>query len=296
MPYVTSGVNTAARSADGAVGAASGETGAAPTEGRANGTVDIQSVARAADVLRALAASPDGLSLAQISSVVRLSRSTVHRIVLALVRQDFVRSTESGYRLGPGLLRLAEASRSSFEVDIHHHLTELSAELNETVDLSVMTGQAITFVDQIVARRRLRAVSGIGVSFPLHCTANGKAVLAALPPGSLDELLPPRLERFTPATHVDREALGRELDEVRERGIAFDREEHTVGICAVGMALRAPDGSWHAVSVPLPATRFYGHEERLATALHDAYRRMVGEPSAAAAEPRRARRRAGSRG
>lgn len=259
------------------------------TSKRMSGTADIQVIARAADVLDALAGSSEGLSLAQIAQRVRLSRSTVHRIVLALIRQDFIRASDAGYRLGPALLRLADASRSSFQTDLQPHLVDLSQALQETVDLSVLTDQKMTFVYQVVAPRRLRAVSGIGISFPLHCTANGKAVLAALPPSSLDLLLPEKLQRFTSATHSQRESLLEELELIRSQGVAFDREEHTVGICAAGVALRSPDGEWHAVSTPLPAQRFYGQEDRLASALLSSCRKMVAVDGDAAEPARRHR-------
>jgi DNA-binding IclR family transcriptional regulator len=232
-----------------------------------NRAVDVQVIARAASILGALGDSPGGLSLAQIARVTTLSRSTVHRIVVALCKQDYVRSTDSGYQLGSALLRLAEASRSNFELDLTPFLVELSRELRETVDLSQLTGQTVTFVHQVIAMRRLRAVSGIGISFPLYCTAPGKAILAALGPAATKRLLPERFERFTPSTHPDLASLERELDEVRRTGIAYDREEHTLGICAIGMALQASDQNWYAVSVPLPAQRFYGQESRLVIAL-----------------------------
>jgi len=232
-----------------------------------NRAVDVQVIARAANILGALGDSPDGLSLAQIARVTTLSRSTVHRIVVALCKQDYVRSTDSGYQLGPTLLRLAEASRSNFEFDVSPFLVELSRELRETVDLSQLTGQSVTFVNQVIAMRRLRAVSGIGISFPLYCTAPGKAILAALGPAATRRLLPERFDRFTPSTQPDLASLEIELDEVRRTGIAYDREEHTLGICAIGMAVQASNQNWFAVSVPLPAQRFYGQESRLATAL-----------------------------
>ena len=232
-----------------------------------NRAVDVQVIARAASILGALGDSPGGLSLAQIARVTTLSRSTVHRIVVALCKQDYVRSTDSGYQLGSALLRLAEASRSNFELDLTPFLVELSRELRETVDLSQLTGQTVTFVNQVIAMRRLRAVSGIGISFPLYCTAPGKAILAALGPAATKRILPERFERFTPSTHPDLASLERELDEVRRTGIAYDREEHTLGICAIGMALQASDQNWYAVSVPLPAQRFYGQESRLVIAL-----------------------------
>ena len=54
---------------------------------------------------------------------------------------------------------------------------------------------------------------------------------------------------------------------MRHDGIAFDREEHTPGICAVGTAVAAPDGAVAAITVPLPAQRFHGNEQLLASAL-----------------------------
>ena len=190
-----------------------------------------------------------------------------YNVGAALCRQDYVRATDSGYQLGSALLRLAEASRSNFELDVTPFLERLSHELRETVDLSRLTGQTVTFVNQVIAMRRLRAVSGIGISFPLYCTAPGKAILASLGPEATARLLPERFDRFTPSTHADLASLERELDEVRESGIAYDREEHTLGICAIGMALQATNHHWYAVSVPLPAQRFYGQENRLAVSL-----------------------------
>ena len=242
-----------------------------------NRAVDVQVIARAADILNVIAENPAGLSLAQIAGMCNLSRSTVHRIVVALCRQNFLRASTSGYKLGPALLRLADASRSNFEHLVRPHLVELSHNLRETVDLSELTGATITFVDQVVAPRRLRAVSGTGLSFPLHCTAPGKAVLAALDDRELSRALGERLERYTPATILERDRLEDELLEIRRSHVAYDREEHTLGICAVGMALRAPDGSWYAVSVPLPAQRFYGQESRLVEALSATVERIEAQ-------------------
>ena len=119
---------------------------------------------------------------------------------------------------------------------------------------------------------RLRAVSAVGARFPAHCTANGKAFLAALPPDRALALLPARLPRCTPHTIVKRSALLQELERVRGRGVAFDREEHTEGICAVGAAVLGPLGPLAAISVPMPTTRFRAGEQRCAAAVQRAAR------------------------
>ena len=227
----------------------------------------VQVIARAAEVLRVLA-DAQGLSLSHIASAVGLARSTVHRIVLALEKEGLVVSNgPGGYRLGPSVAALAEACKFTAIHDLHPHLVRLSKEVNETVDLSILTGHSITFVDQVSGTHRLQAVSHIGASFPLHCTANGKSVLARLPAERVRSLLPKRLEQFTPATTGSRDLLEKELRQIRRAGIAFDREEYTVGICAVGASLQLATGEIIAISIPLPAERFRGREKHLADAL-----------------------------
>jgi DNA-binding IclR family transcriptional regulator len=227
----------------------------------------IQVIARAAQAMRVLGEAR-GMSLSDVASAVGLARSTTHRIIVALEREGFVASNgPGGYRLGPSVLLLAEACKVGAIQDLHPYLIRLSQQVHETVDLSILAGESMYFVDQVTAPRRLRAVSAIGVSFPLHCTANGKAVLAAMPPDAVRSLLPARLERLTPATCTSRTSLEKELIEVRRVGIATDREEHTAGICAVGACVKLGTGDLLAISIPLPAGRFYGRENELAAIL-----------------------------
>ena len=122
-------------------------------------------------------------------------------------------------------------------------------------------------MDQIIAAHPLQATSQPGASFPLHCTANGKAILASLPKLEVEKLLPEDLEQYNEKTITNREELLRELEVVRKEGVAFTREEHIHGICAVGAVVFDSRGNLSAVSIPVPSTRFYGNEEKLATAL-----------------------------
>lgn len=232
----------------------------------------VQSIARAGAVLRALESATAGLALGELAAAVELPKSTVHRLVAALADEELVGTTPDGrIRLGGGLARLGAASRQSLGDDLMPILRQLHAELDETVDLAVLDGGVARFVEQLAAPHRLRAVSAVGAAFPLHCTANGKALLAALPDEHVRTLLPSRLERFTPSTIVSRRALLAELARIRADGVAFDREEHTVGICAAGVAvLDAAANPVAAISVPVPTPRFEGREARYAERLRAA--------------------------
>src|SRR3954454_17969727 len=163
----------------------------------------VQVVHRAAAILRALRDETNGLTLSQIAERVGLARSTVHRLVAALEQERFVvaASSSRGFRLGPALAALAWAASRDVTALIHPFLVKLSQELNETVDLAVLEHDHVLFVDQVpAAAQRLRAVSSVGAVFPVHPTANGKALLSRLPNAEIERLLPERLEQLTPQT------------------------------------------------------------------------------------------------
>jgi DNA-binding IclR family transcriptional regulator len=229
----------------------------------------VQVIVRAVKILRALKGHPEGLSLAQIAKEVGLARSTVHRIVRTLEAERFVTaaSPNGRLRLGPALASLGAYVNRELDRELRPYLEGLFLEVNETVDLAVLDEDQLLFVDQIAAPHRLRAVSGIGVTFPLYCTANGKALLAELPRNQVERLIPEHLEPLTPNTITTRARLLQELEQIKVKHVAFDREEHTIGICAVGATVCDMMGTLAAITIPVPSIRFYGNEEKLASAL-----------------------------
>lgn len=226
----------------------------------------IQVISRAAALLRALEAHPDGMTLGELAREVDLARSTVQRIVDALHREGLViaASATSGVRLGPALLALASATRFHIGEVARDTLELLAKQSGETVDLSLADQDKVVFIDQIPGRHRLSAVSAIGVSFPLHATANGKAVLAALPDAELTKLkkrLP--LNALTPHTITTWDRLELEIMQIRRQGVALDHEENSLGISAMAMAISSPSGELAAISIPAPTHRFQAEAARL---------------------------------
>jgi len=229
----------------------------------------VQVIGRAVSILRVLR-DTGGLNLSQLAREVGLARSTVHRIVNTLEAEHLVVTVQPTGRieLGIGLVSLGAAVKRTMRSELRPYLEALADEVGETIDLAVLENDRMVFVEQVARRLRLlAAVSGVGLSFPLHCTANGKAMLAELPPDQVERLVPERLEILTPNTLLDRASLLRELDDIRVSGIAYDREEHTLGISAVGTVVHGPLGEPGAISIPVPSVRFHGNEERLASAL-----------------------------
>lgn len=221
-----------------------------------NGRSGIQVIARAAAILRALKESQSGMSLGQIAKAVNLPRSTVQRIVGALQQERLVIADASGggLRLGPELNALAEATRYNIVESCRLLLTELTQATGETTDLSVLRGSSMIFLDQVPGTHRLRTVSSVGEGFPLTKTANGRACLARLPDDQALKLARTEWERQ--GIEGDPTAFKSQLDAIRETGLAYDIDEHTVGISAVGLAFRDWSGDLHSISVPVPSTRF----------------------------------------
>jgi DNA-binding IclR family transcriptional regulator len=230
-------------------------------QGRGSG---IQVIARAGEILRALAETERGTSLRTLAETTGLPRSTVHRIVVALAAEQLVAwDPELGVaELGLGLVSLALARRQRLRDAVHPYLEALSRRVDETVDLVVLRGDSVVFIDQVVAHRLL-VVSAMGAVLPVHCTACGKALLAALPSPEVDRLLSQELRAFTPHTITDRDGLLEEVGRVRATGLAFDRDEHTEGVSAVGALVRNAWDEVASVTIPVPTLRFRGRERLL---------------------------------
>lgn len=179
---------------------------------------------RAAAALDEIAAEPGQLRLVDLGERLGLAKSTARRLLVGLVEVGLAGVDAQGhFSLGERLLGFGSAAGAHVSAIFRPTIERVArATDGETVDLSVLRGQRMWFVDQIESSHRLRAVSAVGVRFPLEVTANGKAALAALNEADAEAVI----SRFGPPV-TDR--LRRETAEIRRTGIAFDRGEHTPG-------------------------------------------------------------------
>lgn len=224
----------------------------------------IQVITRAANILQVLGKNTDGLSLGQIATRVELPRSTVQRIVSALSQEGFV-STDGGQgriRLGPEIQNLAQAPVFGLRERLRPMMKDISAATSETVDLAVLDGRKMRFIDQVIGSQRLRTVSSIGETFPLTTTANGKAALACLEESVAEKLILSELAA-NPEFNIQLSPLLSELSRIRAGALARDENEHTAGVSALGFAIAAQNGDIFAISVPAPSSRFILVESEL---------------------------------
>jgi DNA-binding IclR family transcriptional regulator len=235
------------------------------SKGAAPRTKRVQSVIRTVDILRAIGNAGEDLTLSDLANLTGLPRSTVHRIVQTLQSVHFVAKGASvgGLRLGPEFDRLAANSRHSLTPTMRPFLENLARETSEGASLTVLEGLNVRFLDQAIIGQGLRAITLVGTTFPAHCTAHGKILLAALPRAVLRRILPKRLESWTDQTITDPERLMEELDRIAKEGVAYDREEHEVGISAVAALLVDDANNYAAIGAAMTTPHFDSREEYL---------------------------------
>lgn len=202
------------------------------------GPYQLQSLARAVAVLEMLGESEVPLSLAELCLRMQIHKSTAHRSLMVLERMTLIERThDNRFRLGLKLYELG--NRAVEQVDlrarIRPYLWRLSAQLGETVHLGVLQKASVVYLDKAEPNRRVCMSSKTGSSNPVYCTSLGKAILAFLPPESVEEIIDRiRFVAFTPKTITNREDLLKSLERVRRRGFAVDDEEIEMGVRCIG--------------------------------------------------------------
>jgi len=205
----------------------------------------IQSVARAAQLLKTLAAVGHAATVPMLAGRCGLQRTTAWRLLITLEDAGLVeREPGTGrFQVGYGALAIAASllgeSHGMVRL-LRPVLEELAARTGESAALSIIRDETIFVVDQANPRAVLSA-NWIGKQFPLHTSSPGKLLLAALPADKLERMLGRPLARLTPRTITDPAALRRELAGVRASGVAVSDEEFEPGCVGISAAVRGWD-------------------------------------------------------
>jgi DNA-binding IclR family transcriptional regulator len=206
----------------------------------------VQSVDRALTILQMLAESGE-LGVTEIADRLNVHKSTAFRLLGSLEQHRLVEQLgERGkYRLGFGIVRLAGATTARLDLAREGGpvCRQLAGEINETVNIAVMDAGAAVNITQEQGSAAVTAQNWIGQRTPLHATSSGKVLLAWADADALAAVLKAGLERRTPATITDPEALRAELDRIRQRGWACTIEELETGLNTVAAPVRGADGS-----------------------------------------------------
>jgi len=219
----------------------------------------VQSIARAFDVLGALAEGPGGVT--DVADRVGLPKSTVARMLSALALEGAVEQIpgDTRYRLGPRLGSLAAGVRPTRRLVAiaHPYLVELASTAGEATGLSVPEGPTMHYVDQVESPSPVQVRDWTGTRIPMHAVSSGQVFLAHFPAPALSRFLAAPLERFTEHTITNASGLLARLREVRRDGYSWVREEYAIGINSVAAPVADADGEVvAAVHVHGPSYRF----------------------------------------
>ncbi len=206
----------------------------------------VRAVERAIDVLLCFGSEERGLTLTQIAARVRMSKSTVLRLLTTLESRRFInRDHATGlYHLGFGIIEAA--SQALREIDLERwalpYLQRLSAECGETVDLAILDDAHVVYLLVVESAQRVKIAAAVGERLPACCTATGKAFLAYLPSDQVQAVVEKGPGRYRDGRPVSLPNLCRDLQTVRERGFAISEQEYEQDINAVAAPILNADG------------------------------------------------------
>jgi DNA-binding IclR family transcriptional regulator len=200
----------------------------------------IQSIERAAAILRLLSGRNRRLGVVQLAGELELPKTTVHGILRTLANVGFVeQDPESGkYQLGAALLHMGSSYLDGNELRTRalNWSDTLAARSGESVRIGTLHESQVLVVHHVFRPDDSRQALEVGTLQPAHATAMGKVLLAAHRYAAA-ELAGNGLAQFTAATITDRDALLGELDDVLERGWAADTEELVAGEVSLAAAI-----------------------------------------------------------
>lgn len=273
-----------------------------PTKSRALDTTDATESAalRAFAVLERIAAAQKAPTLEDLTRAIGMPKPTVFRILRILADGGLVQRElhEKRYIVGP--------RAAAFALDVQMQspqrhqrraiLARLVDAIGETCNLTMLDGHEVLYLERVETSANVRLHMKAGSRVPLHCTASGKLLLAALPASRARALLGAGpLQRYTPRTIVDRAALERELQAIRANGVGTDVGEYLADSVCLAVPVRDARGrTCAAIAVHGPAPRmtlrkghgFVAAMQEAAKALADTFE---------TANPARTRARAGQR-
>jgi DNA-binding IclR family transcriptional regulator len=192
-----------------------------------------------------------------------LNKSTVFNIADTLRQLGFLEQDEDSrkYRLGHQFLRYGEIAHNSVEIVkvAEPFMIRLRDCVNETVQLAKLQKNETIYLHKVECVQSVKTFSIIGAANPAYATGLGKAMLAYQDAEYLQTHFPAVLPGFTPHTLPDLDSLNKELARIRQAGVAFDREEYSLGLACIACPIFDKKGNAvYAISISAPTYRLDG--------------------------------------
>lgn len=218
----------------------------------------VTTVGTTCEIIRALV-ELDGGGVTKVANYLEKSKGSIHSHLVTLAEEGFVIKQDSTYHVSLQFLDIGNYARHQLDVysAADTALTHAAEKTGEYVHLVVEQHGLGYHVMKKRGEKAVGTASRIGKAYPLTHTAPGKAILAFLPESRVDEILVLHgMPASTANSITNKKELLKEIESVRQRGFAFDNEEHIHGIRSIGAPIIDTDGSVAAsISVSGPRER-----------------------------------------
>lgn len=203
----------------------------------------VKSLIKALRILDTLGQAPNGLGITELSDALKAPKSTVHRLVATLEAGGYAvfDLPTSKYVLGTRIAQLSERlnHQSSLLTYGVPALEQLTRECGEASHLAILEGREVVYISREESKGPIRVSFGMGHRAPAHCTALGKAFLAALSDSDIRTLYHNvKLPALTPRTKTKLQDVLAEMPAIRREGIAYDNEEYMPGLRCIAAPIR----------------------------------------------------------
>lgn len=243
----------------------------------------VKSVKKAAAILRTIAATRHGMTIAEVGKHLGMPKSVVRRLCHTMCEENLLvrNASTNAFSLSPRVLELASAVMDSSPLisESLAPIRELSATSGMTAALGVIAEDQVLFLVAAEPDNMVRVRTRIGSRTPLHCTAIGKVLLAFLSHSERSRLLA-RLPLLVHTEHTitSVERLCTDLDRIRETGYALNFEEHSIGVSGISVPVLGP-GRWcvAAVSLGIPKPHLPEGEIQMLVGLAQEASRRIGQ-------------------
>ena len=222
----------------------------------------LHTVSKAGRVLGLFSMQKPEWGVSEIAKALDMPKSTTSELLATLADQGLLlRTHERSYRLGWLLMELSHTllNTTEFYPEAHQGLQTLVERWQESGSLNVFSKTQVMCIERLQVTPTVQVLlSQLGMRLPLHASASGKVLLAHQEWPEVKTLVAGLgLTPLTPNTIASRDVLMHELEQIREQGYAYDREEVILGLCTVSAPIRNMDGEVTAcISILLPTKRF----------------------------------------
>lgn len=219
----------------------------------------VNSFARGLEVIRVFSRAKPKMTLSEVSRATDMTRATVRRFLLTLVREGYVETDGKYFSLKPKVLELGYSVLSSMSIweVAQPIMNELAETLQESCFAAVLQGDQVIYTARATSKRYVNVGISVGSHVPAHCVSSGRVLLAALSEQQflkyLDEA---ELTKFTPNTVTSKVKLRSAIEEVRIQGWSIVDQELEIGLRSISVPIRDAGGAVvAALNVPCPSSR-----------------------------------------